>query len=122
MRFLIVILFFGSIVLNGCADIEPQINRTVPTELIEKQKMVEVLYELQLIQAAYKGRSHNDTIAEETRDARTIALFESHSLSQDKFESSLAYYHQSPDDMQEIYGEVITKMNTKIAQLEEKID
>ena len=43
-------------------------------------------------------------------------------ISQPEFETSLDYYHQSPNDMEDIYGEVITKLNLKIAQLEEKID
>ncbi len=122
MRILLLIAFVGSFTLFGCDDIEPKIYREIPANLIEKVKMVNVLYDLQLTQSAYKGRSHNDTIAEQTRNYRTIKLLESHNISQPEFESSLEYYHQSPNDMEDIYREVITKLNLKIAQLEEKID
>jgi len=122
MRNLALTLVLATFTICGCTDIEPKIYREVPSGLVDKEELVKILYDLQLIQAAYKGRPHNDTIAEQTRNARTIALLERHNLTQSVFESSMEYYHQSPDDMEEIYGEVITKLNMKITQLEEKID
>lgn len=122
MRISITRALLALFTIYGCSDIEPKIYREIPVDLIEKEEAVAVLFELQLIQAAYKGRSHNDTLAEQTRNSRTIKLLESHNLTQTVFESSLTYYHQSPNDMEEIYGEVITRLNMKIAQLEEKID
>lgn len=123
MRMRLVYILIGSLLLNlGCDSIEPKINRKVPENVIEKEKMVEIIYDLQLIQAAYKGRTHTDTNAQKTRDARTLIMLDKYAITQEEFELSLDYYHKSPDDMEDIYEEVITKLNLKIAQLEEKID
>ncbi len=115
-------LLICTLFVFGCNSIEPKIESEPPIDLIEKEHMVELMYEIQLIQAAYKGRSHNDTIATEKRNARMIQLLSSKNLTQETFEASVNYYHESPDDMEEIYESVITKLNLKIAQLEEKID
>ncbi len=115
-------VLFLTFALFACNKIEPKISREVPQALISKTDMVELVYQTQLIQSAYKGRSHNDTNAMEKRDARMLNLLQSNNISQEQFESSLAFYHKSPKDMGEIYEKVITKLNLKIARLEEKMD
>ncbi len=94
----------------------------MPEDLIGKEQITEMLYEVQLIESAYKGRVHSDTTYVEKREARMLNMLEQNKVTQERFERSLAYYHQTPSDMGEIYEGVITKLNMKITQLEEKMD
>ena len=116
MRKLILLSF--AFLFFSCGN-EPKILE--PENLMSKEQMVEVLYDLGLAEAAYRGRHHTDTLAEEKVRQRVMYDFTEHGVSKLQFEDSYDYYMKKPDELIEIYNEVLARYSTRIAEVEEEV-
>ena len=88
-----------------------------PDDLISKEKMVEMLYELSLINAA-KGT--NPKILEENNIEPTQFLFEKHGVDSLQFVKSDIYYASIPAEYQSIYESVSAKLEKNKDEIEEE--
>jgi len=113
LAILLLVLIFIS-----CGN-EPEIVK--PDNLLEKEQMIEVLYDLGLAEAAYRGRHHKDTIAEEKVRQRVFYNFSEHGVSKEQFEKSYDYYMKNPEVLVEIYNEVLARYSTRLSEVEEEV-
>ena len=90
----------------------------LPEKLIDTETMVEMLYEIQLIEASYRGRSVTDTLARDTMKDRMRGLMAKYSVSDSDFKASYNYYNYDPKIMEELFNEVLTKLNTRMTEEE----
>ena len=90
----------------------------IPAEVIPKNIMIEVMTEMELTQALVKLKnSTQDTINEQQ-------LFEevyiSYDISENKFNTSLAYYCKDPKLLMNMYGKVLENLTKKQSEQQRK--
>lgn len=114
-----LVIFISVFFLFSCSY-EPGVN--APDNLLSKEQMIAVLYDLGLAEAAYRGRHHKDTLAEEKVRERVLYNFEEHKTTKKQFEASYDYYMKQPEMLVEIYNEVLARYSTRLSEVEEKVD
>ena len=114
MRFLIVITLF----LVSCS---PGVDRKdAPENLIEKDKMVDVLTELMKLEGHASGQYIQVTRYEKLLTASADSLFKAQGVTAKQFEKSFDYYAHQQTDLEEIYEHVLDKLNHEMTDLELK--
>ncbi len=105
-----------------------------PTDLIAKEKMIQVLADVHLLEAAlsnhtsknpnnFPGVRANGNELEEEANVVTVAkkipyynIFKKHGVTQKQYESSITWYAAQPEVYNEIYSGVITELSRRQAQ------
>jgi len=111
LKYFIVI---GSLVMLSCGSDEDY----VPEGVIAKEKMIEVMVDVELTQALIKLKtSTRDTINE-----RQIynEVYNTYSISEEDFNNSLKYYCKKPKLLLEMYGLVIENLTKKQSEQQRK--
>ncbi|MBD79299.1 MAG: hypothetical protein CL840_10290 [Crocinitomicaceae bacterium] len=117
--FRVSFIFLLGLVLFACSG-EPSVKK--PDDLLSQEQMVEVLYEMGLTEAAYHGRTREDTLALEKFKQRIVFNYEELGITREQFESSYDYYMHQPEELVKIYNEVLARYSTRISEVEEEID
>jgi hypothetical protein len=84
------------------------------TDILDKDKMAEMLTDLQLVESVIRISAAEQETNVDSIDYNT-AVFERHNISREQFERSMEYYTQHPDQLEEIYDQVIVKLSEKQA-------
>lgn len=102
------------VVLFSCkkANVIPK-----PDDLISEKKMIEVLYDLQLLNAA---RSNTPELIEENDILPEAYLYKKHDIDSLQFAQSSLYYASKVEEMIAIYEEVNQRLETKKTELDEE--
>ena len=108
-----LILLTALVILVSCG--EKVIEK--PNNLIPKEKMVDMLYDIALINAA-KGTNPN--ILEEYDIEPTSYLFKKHGVDSLQFVSSDLYYASIPVEYEEIYEKVSSRLEHDKKAIEEE--
>lgn len=74
---------------------------------INKDKMVEVLADMELLGASEVIKSNEQHI---NLNGLRLNVLEKHKVSKSDFDNSFLYYSKSPKQLEKIYGEVVTKL------------
>ncbi len=86
----------------------------VPDYLIEREKMVEVISEIELTQALVKLKfTSKDTINSQELYNQVYQKFD---ISEEQFNKSLAYYAKKPKATEGIYIEAIERLSVEQAE------
>ncbi|MGY8928875.1 MAG: DUF4296 domain-containing protein [Flavobacteriales bacterium] len=109
---LLLILVMGT---GGCAnDIRDRVDVIVPDGVLEKPEFVNVLADIQLIEAASKNRVwRNDDVEKRLEDAYN-EVFSKHDITESQFKASHRWWWNQPVAMKGVLLEV----TEKITQLE----
>jgi len=87
--------------------------------VVEQEKMVDVMVDVHLTEAILR----NKKISGEELDKKTSdyysRIFHKHDITKKQFDSSLVYYEKNVDQFNEIYEEVIVKLNKKQRKAEQ---
>jgi hypothetical protein len=93
--------------------------KSKPSGTLSEEKMTEVLVDIHLTEATL--RIANDSIARKNDTAdlreRFAEVFRKHDVTPDEFNSSLNYYLEHVEILQNIYNEVITRLSKMEAGL-----
>ena len=87
-----------------------------PEDLIVKEKMVQMLYDLAVINAA---KSTNSVVLEDYFDSPTSFVFKKYGVDSLQFVHSDLYYASQPLLYESIYKEVASKLEEDINRMEE---
>ena len=87
-----------------------------PDDLIPREKMTQLLYDLAILNAA---KSTNSALLEEHFDSPTLFLFEQYGIDSLQFVQSDLYYASQPLVYEAIYKEVAAKLEKEKNKLEE---
>ncbi len=85
--------------------------KEIPNDVITKEKMIEVMTEVELTQALIRLKaSTQDTINEQQLYNEVYMEFD---ISEEKFNKSLEYYCKDPNQLKEMYNKVIENLTKK---------
>jgi len=108
------IFFALTLVLFSCANNSEE----TPEGVIPKDKMIEVLGEIELTQALIKLKlSTQDTVNQEQLFNE---VYDEFSITQDQFNNSLTYYCEDPKSLMNMYGKVIEDLTKKQSEHSQK--
>ena len=107
LKFIVIIIVVG--LITSCES-----EHTITPDLIERDKMVEVISEIELTQALIKLKfSNKDTInSQELYDQ----IYEKFKISEEEFNNSLAFYCKTPKQAESLYLEAIEVLTAKQVQ------
>src|ERR1043165_6193679 len=83
---------------------------TIPSKVIPKDKMADILVDVHLAEASAENRGLNSPQINLLMAAKYDSLFQKHKTTFAQFKSSYEYYLVHPDELSEIYSQVITKL------------
>lgn len=103
------------ITLISCSKKEEKI----PENILSKEKMIKVMVDVQLAEAAIQNRNLNMTDSTKIIAAGYYKnLFEKNKMSEQQFRESFLYYSHHLDVLNKIYEEVINELSKKQAVTE----
>lgn len=118
-----VLRYFGVFILvllvASCGN-EPDVAQ--PEGLIEENQMVQILKEMQLVEARYQRRlfEPRDKIKEKTL-AQYAKLLADHNITEEQFIRSYDYYKKNPEQLTAMYERVIEELATEQAELQKEL-
>lgn len=94
-----------------------------PEDIINEAKMTDILYDVQIAEAIYQ-RGGKPSAEEGLKMGRELynKLFEKHGVTKESFQKSFAWYSNHPRLMNDMYEEIIERLNTEQAKLNEKLN
>ncbi len=106
------LLFIVSIVIlfaaTGCD--KPPVPK--PKNLVDREKMVEMLADIHLAEAAFNNLRHRDSIVEESSSADFYySILDKHAVQDTVFEKSFVFYASQPRQFEKMYRESMNKLN-----------
>src|SRR6056297_472365 len=102
---LIIVTLFAA---AGCDD--PHMPE--PERLIERGKMVEMLADIHLAEAAFNSRRHQDSIVRESSSADFYySILDKYEVQDTVFEQSFVFYASQPRQFEKMYREAMNKLN-----------
>lgn len=106
-KFILILSFFLTLTIASCSEGDTE----KPDKVLDEKEMVEVLVDVHLAEAVLtriRGKGEN---VEDLTNAYYQKVFEKHEINKKIFDTSMYYYQQNLGEMDEIYEQVITKLN-----------
>lgn len=93
-----------------------------PPHILSEAKMTHILYDVQVAEAIFQ-RGGKPSAEAGLKMGRQLYrdIFEKHGISRDEFKESFAWYSNHPRLMNDMYEEIIERLNTEQAKLNEKV-
>ena len=82
---------------------------SIPTNILSKEKMAEVITDIHLAEAEASMRTVPDSSSKEKLNFRKI--FDKHSITKQQYEKSLSFYIEHPEILDEIYEQVLNELS-----------
>lgn len=117
--------FFRTLLLFTCftfiLSCKQEGKNTIPADVLDKEKMAEVMTDLQMMESAMRLNYHHQgdslKIAE---DKLILSVFEKNNVTEKQFDTSFEYYSSHPGEMEVIYESVINQLSEREAELRRK--
>ncbi len=89
----------------------------VPEDVIPREKMISVMVDIHLEEAAFQLRNFNDGRTP-IIDAhgRYRYVFNKHKITEDQFRKSFAFYNRQPAYFHDMYADIITRLSEAQAE------
>ena len=81
--------------------------------ILSKEEMTSIIVEIELLQAAFKVETQENKF---NIDKLTNVIFENHHTTKLQFDESMLYYSKHPQEMENIYNDVISSVSSKQAE------
>ncbi len=88
----------------------------VPANVLPREKMIEIMVEVNITEAALNLNYLNDSKVRDTKEYEDV--FKRKKVSKEQYDESLKYYTEHPDDLIQMYDEVLnelSRMQAKVA-------
>ena len=105
LKFIVIIIVVG--LITSCES-----EHAITPDLIERDKMVEVISEIELTQALIKLKFKDTINSQELYDQ----IYEQFKISEEEFNNSLEFYCQTPKQAEGLYLEAIEVLTAKQVQ------
>jgi len=118
--FFLLALFF---LVSSCYNVN-EVEVVAPTKMLTKMQMVEILTDMQIIEAGF-SINKNLNSGKELKPEYYSEVFEQHSVTLQQFKENIDYYHASPKVMEDIYELVLanlSKMKSEAITKKEEFD
>ena len=90
---------------------------SVPHRIISKDKMVDVLVDIHLAEAAADNHGFTKAEINLMMASKYDSIFQKHEITFDQFKTSYDYYLNHPDEFSDIYSEVVNKLTTLVSKV-----
>lgn len=107
----ILLILFGF--LSSCSESEV----SIPGDVLDKNKMTEILSDIHIAQAAITNRAKKDSVDFSMNDYVQYILSE-HKIKSQDFLNSLKFYSDNPEVLSQIYDSVITGLSRNQGEIE----
>ncbi len=114
----ILIIILLSFFLYQCSFNQDKENNT-PAHLISKDKMIVILADIQITEAYLKNLKKMGHKVTDTSILYYKRVFKKNSVTRSDFEENLLYYKQDLKGLEDLYTQVITRLNELQAKNEE---
>jgi len=84
---------------------------TIPEGVLGKDKMVDLLIDIHLAEAVYSKRYQLDLSERNFSEDLYLSVCEKNDIDPERLEKSIFYYGKHPDQYEEIYDQVLNKLN-----------
>lgn len=112
MKKITTILFLAVAVVFSCS--EPPVEK--PENLIEQDRMIDILVDVHMAEAAFNSRRHRDSLVERSNSADFYySVLQKHEVQDSVFERSLVFYASQPRQFEKMYRKVMNQL-TEIEQ------
>ena len=93
-------------------------NKQLPDNIISSEIFITVLKEAHLAEAAFElNKSKGVETAEKVLYNTYSKIYSSHNIDKDKFEKTLSYYANHPEELEQIYSKAIKNLMQESATL-----
>ena len=83
-------------------------DKQLPDNIISKEIFITVLKEVHLAEAAFElNKSKGIEAAKKALDKNYSEIYSSHNIDKDKFEKTLFYYANHPEELEQIYSKAL---------------
>jgi hypothetical protein len=104
------IIFWGVIVIMLTSCSETPVKK--PEKLLQENRMVEMLIDIHLAEAAFNVRRHRDSLVERSSSADFYySILQKHSVQDTVFEQSLVFYASQPRKFEKMYRQVMNQLS-----------
>lgn len=107
--------FLGVVFLGACS---PSPVHVVPDNLIEKEKLISILVDLQVLESHFQREFSRVDLYKQSLDSSSVAIFESYQISRADFKGSIDYYATYPDTLFIIYEAVLDTISYRITTIQ----
>ncbi len=108
------------LMLNACYHINE--NEIVkPDNFFDKQKMVNILTDAQIVEGALNYNRINRVNVTELKEEYYNQVFIKYNITANDFKQNMDFYNSKPEVLEEILDDVLEKLNQIQAQLEQEI-
>ena len=90
----------------------------IPDNVLSQEKMVSVMVDVQLVEAALIVNQLKGDEAKEAAVNYYDSVMKQHNISREKFDMSFKYYAEHPGLMEEIYDEMLNELSKRQAEVE----
>lgn len=103
-----MLLFLSLFVVFACE--KPILEE--PENLLERNKMIEMMIDIHLAEAAFQSRRYQDSLFLNATSADFYySVLQDHQVADSTFEKSFVYYASNPKKFEKMYQDVMNKLN-----------
>lgn len=106
------------VIFSGCKSEKENIPPEIPENIIPKEQMVDILVDVQLLEAAMKVDDERKRKSKEYTNYYYSYLFEKYDITRNDFLESLEFYQRHIDLFDEIYADVIKQLSKFQSEIE----
>lgn len=85
-----------------------------PGHLLPKSEMINVLVDIQLVEAHYHNLFQRPDVYANALDSATYFVFEKHHITKEIYKENLQYYNENPDTLFSIYESALDTINNRL--------
>jgi hypothetical protein len=112
MKKISTILFLALLVVFSCS--KPPVEK--PENLIEQERMINILVDVHMAEAAFNSRRHRDSLVQRSSSTDFYySILQEHEVQDSVFERSLVFYASQPRQFERMYRKVMNQL-TEIEQ------
>ena len=116
MRNALIIL--AVIALTSCYTRHEQALIQPPDHLISKDTIVLILVDIEIAESALRQKQNEGHEIADMQEAYYHAIFTHYKISRGQYDSSMAYYRQDMEMMDELYERVITRLSVMESEIQ----
>jgi hypothetical protein len=99
------------ILLGGCYPTHEENDTVPPDDLIEVEKMVNIIAEVEIAESALRQKQNYGHEINRLKEEYYTAIFNKYEVTKDQFDRSLAFYKKDLETIDAIYEQVITRLS-----------
>jgi len=107
----LLFLFSALILLSSCYTTHEEDKISAPVNLIEKDTVILILADIEIAESALRQKQNLGRETDDLQELYYHAIFTKYEVTRGQYDSTMAYYRQDLETIDEIYEEVINRLS-----------